>query len=230
MFSSEGPGLFCSSVLFRANFAKAKCQWKKKKKKLTSAGLWVLWKGVYLRGEKNRSKNMLLYFFNYNFALPWPFLLPFSIGFVATAPGKQWSIWKGRFCGESMLGEKALPKWRLIFLNPSFSNLQFCQKIQRGKTLWCLFWVGFVWGMRSLYNRSTLPKIKILYWGNPSGMWDPHVLLLCPKPPSSPCPPFLSDEEQKRWGGGAVRPACSWHCADRDRYGCHGFMRHPGNF
>lgn len=30
MFSSKEPGLFCSSVLFRTNFIKAKCQWKKK--------------------------------------------------------------------------------------------------------------------------------------------------------------------------------------------------------
>lgn len=39
--------------------------------------------------KRNKSKNMLLYFFNYNFPLLWPSLLPFSIGFVATAPGKQ---------------------------------------------------------------------------------------------------------------------------------------------
>lgn len=172
---------------------------------------------------------MLLYFFNYNFPLLWPFLLPFSIGFVATAPGKQWGIWKGRFCGKSMLGEKAFPKWRLIFLNPSFSNLQCCQKIQREKYFSVCFGLFFFfegWGP----FRPALPKIKILYWGNLSGTWDPHVLLVCPKSLSSPCPPSLSDEEQKRWRGEAVGPACSWHCADRDRYSCHGFLHHSGNF
>lgn len=41
------------------------------------------------KNQTNKSKTMLFYFFNYNFPLLWPSSLPFSIGFVATAPGKQ---------------------------------------------------------------------------------------------------------------------------------------------
>lgn len=72
------------------------------------------YKREFIWREKN-PKILVLRFFNPNFLLPWSYLLPFSTGFVAAAPGKQWRRWEARFCGESKRGEKALPRRRLIF-------------------------------------------------------------------------------------------------------------------
>lgn len=135
----------------------------------------------------------MFHFFNPSFPLPWSSLLPFRIGFVATAPSKQWRSWKARLCGEGKLGEKALPGWQWTFSTLLSAT---CNAVRRFRVENALGLKGFLGEMMSLQQQVCTTKKS--YGEENSKLDEMPTYSSCALNALAPKrPPLLRDEEKR---------------------------------